>query len=214
MAKFDFLLVGVGGQGILLAGDILAQVGLRAGYDVKKAEVHGMAQRGGSVVSHVRWAEKVLSPLIGRGEVDYLLALEKLEALRYIEMLRPGGTALINDYAIPPLSVSTGKDAYPDDERMRRVISEVTEDFHLLRGTKLAEELGEARAANVVMLGALSALLDVPPEVWLEVIAERVPERYAELNRRAFLRGREAMEVARLQSYIETWRSRGQKTKQ
>jgi len=193
MAKFDFLLVGVGGQGVLLAGDILAEVRLRAGYDVKKAEVHGMAQRGGSVVSHVRWAEKVLSPLIGRGKVDYLLALEKLEALRYIEMLRPGGTALVNDYAIPPVSVSSGDDVYPDDEHMRQVISEVTEDLRLVPGTKLAEELGEARAANVVMLGALSALLDVPPQVWLEVIAERVPERYVELNRRAFLKGREAI---------------------
>ena len=193
MAKFDFLLVGVGGQGVLLASDILAEVGLKAGYDVKKAEVHGMAQRGGSVVSHVRWAEKVLSPLIGRGEVDYLLALEKLEALRHIEMLRPGGTALVNDYAIPPLSISAGDDVYPDDEWLRRTISAVTEDLRLLPGTKLAEELGSARAANVVMLGALSALLDVPPQVWLEVIAERVPERYAELNRRAFLRGREAI---------------------
>ena len=193
MAKFDFLLVGVGGQGVLLAGDILAQVGLKAGYDVKKAEVHGMAQRGGSVVSHVRWAEKVLSPLIGRGEVDYLLALEKLEALRHIEMLRPGGTALVNDYAIPPLSVSAGDDVYPDDERLRRTVSAVTEDLRLVPGAKLAEELGEARAANVVMLGALSALLDVSPQVWLEVIAERVPERYVELNRRAFLKGREAI---------------------
>jgi len=193
MAKFDFLLVGVGGQGVLLASDILAQVGLKAGYDVKKAEVHGMAQRGGSVVSHVRWAEKVLSPLIGQGEVDYLLALEKLEALRHIEMLRPSGTALVNDYAIPPVSVSSGDDVYPDDEHMRQVISEVTEDLRLVPGTKLAEELGEARAANVVMLGALSALLDVPPQVWLEVIAERVPERYVELNRRAFLKGREAI---------------------
>ncbi|HIC93866.1 MAG TPA: indolepyruvate oxidoreductase subunit beta [Anaerolineae bacterium] len=193
MAKFDFLLVGVGGQGVLLAGDILAQVGLRAGYDVKKAEVHGMAQRGGSVVSHVRWAEKVLSPLIGQGEADFLLALEKLEALRHIEMLRPDGTALVNDYAIPPLSVSAGDDVYPDDEHVRQVISAVTDDLRLLPGTKLAEELGSARAANAVMLGALSALLDVPPELWLEVIAERVPERYAELNRRAFLKGREAI---------------------
>jgi len=214
MNKLDFLLVGVGGQGILLASDVLAELGLRAGYDAKKAEVHGMAQRGGSVVSHVRWAEKVLSPLIGRGEVDYLLALEKLEALRYIEMLRPGGTALVNDYAIPPVSVSSGDEVYPDDGRVRQVISKVTKDFHLVPGIKLAEELGEARAANVVMLGALSTFLDVPPEMWLEVIAERVPEKYAELNRRAFLRGREAMGVARLQSYIETWRSRGQKTKQ
>lgn len=204
MAKLDFLLVGVGGQGVLLASDVLAEVGLRAGYDAKKAEVHGMAQRGGSVVSHVRWAEKVLSPLIGRGEVDYLLALERLEALRYIEMLKPGSTALINDYAIPPVSVSSGDDVYPDDGRVRQVLSEVTEDFHLVPGIKLAEELGNARAANVVMLGALSAFIDLPPEVWLEVVTERVPDKYVELNRQAFLRGRETMEVARPQSRTET----------
>jgi len=189
MTKLDFLLVGVGGQGVLLASDILAEVGLRAGYDVKKAEVHGMAQRGGSVVSHVRWAEKVFSPLIGRGEVDYLLALEKLEALRYIEMLRPGGTVIVNDHRIPPVSVSFGNDEYPDDQRVRRVLSEVADNVQFVPGVKLAEEVGNARVSNVVMLGALSKFLDVNLDTWLEVIAERVPEKYVELNRRAFLRG-------------------------
>lgn len=190
MTKFDFLLVGVGGQGVLLASDILAEVGLKAGYDAKKAEVHGMAQRGGSVVSHVRWAEKVLSPLIGRGEVDYLLALEKLEALRYIEVLRPGGTVIVNDHRIPPVSVSSGGDEYPDDQRVRRVLSEVAGDVRFLPGVELARELGNARASNVVTLGALSQCLDVDLDIWLEVIAERVPEKYVELNRQAFLAGR------------------------
>ena len=190
MTKFDFLLVGVGGQGVLLASDILAEVGLRAGYDAKKSEVHGMAQRGGSVVSHVRWAEKVLSPLIGLGEVDYLLALEKLEALRYIEVLRPGGTVIVNDHRIPPVSVSSGGDEYPDDQRVRRVLSEVTDDVHFVPGVELAEELGNARASNVVMLGALSKSLDIDLDIWLEVIAERVPEKYVELNHQAFLKGR------------------------
>jgi indolepyruvate ferredoxin oxidoreductase beta subunit len=190
MNKFDFLLVGVGGQGVLLASDILAEVGLRAGYDVKKSEVHGMAQRGGSVVSHVRWARKVLSPLIGLGEVDYLLALEKLEALRYIEMLRPEGTVIVNDHRIPPISVSSGNDEYPDDQRVRRALSEVTDDIQFVPGVELAEELGNARASNVVMLGALSKSLDIDLETWLEVIAERVPEKYVELNRQAFLKGR------------------------
>ena len=190
MTKFDFLLVGVGGQGVLLASGILAEVGLRAGYDAKKSEVHGMAQRGGSVVSHVRWAEKVLSPLIGLGEVDYLLALEKLEALRYIEVLRPGGTVIVNDHRIPPVSVSSGGDEYPDDQRVRRVLSEVTDDVHFVPGVELAEELGNARASNVVMLGALSKSLDIDLDIWLEVIAERVPEKYVELNHQAFLKGR------------------------
>ena len=190
MNKIDFLLVGVGGQGVLLASGILAEVGLRAGYDAKKSEVHGMAQRGGSVVSHVRWAEEVLSPLIGLGEVDYLLALEKLEALRYIEMLRPGGTVIVNDHSIPPVSVSFGSDEYPDDQRVWRVLSEVTDDVQLVPGVELAEELGNARVSNVVMLGALSKFLDIALDIWLELIGERVPEKYVELNRQAFLKGR------------------------
>lgn len=190
MNKIDFLLVGVGGQGVLLASGILAEVGLRAGYDAKNSEVHGMAQRGGSVVSHVRWAEKVLSPLIGLGEVDYLLALEKLEALRYIEMLRPGGTVIVNDHSIPPVSVSSGSDEYPDDQRVWRVLSEVTDDVQLVPGVELAEELGNARVSNVVMLGALSKFLDIALDIWLELIGERVPEKYVELNRQALLKGR------------------------
>ena len=190
MTKFDFLLVGVGGQGVLLASDILAEVGLRAGYDAKKSEMHGMAQRGGSVVSHVRWAEKVLSPLIGLGEVDYLRALEKLEALRYIEMLRPGGTVIVNNHRIPPLSVSSGNDEYPDDQGMKRVLSEVAAAVHFVPGVELAKELGNARASNVVMLGALSKFIATDLDVWLEVITERVPEKYGALNRQAFLKGR------------------------
>ena len=190
MTKFDFLLVGVGGQGVLLASDILAEVGLRAGYDAKKSEMHGMAQRGGTVVSHVRWAEKVLSPLIGLGEVDYLLALEKLEALRYIEMLRPGGTVIVNNHRIPPVSVSSGNDEYPDDQGMKRVLSEVAAAVHFVPGVELAKELGNARASNVVMLGALSKFIATDLDVWLEVITERVPEKYGALNRQAFLKGR------------------------
>ncbi len=190
MNKFDFLLVGVGGQGVLLASGILAEVGIRAGYDAKKSEVHGMAQRGGSVVSHVRWAKKVLSPLIGLGEVDYLLGLEKLEALRYIEVLKPGGTVIVNDHRIPPVSVSSGNHEYPDDQRMRRVLSEVAAGVHFVPGVELAEELGNARASNAVMLGALSKFLAIDLDIWLEVITERVPEKYVALNRQAFLKGR------------------------
>jgi indolepyruvate ferredoxin oxidoreductase beta subunit len=193
MAKVDFLLAGVGGQGVLLASDVLAEVGLRAGYDVKKAEVHGMAQRGGSVVSHVRWSSQVHSPLIGAGETDIFLAFEKVEALRHIALLRPGGRAIINEHAIRPITVTTGAAEYPDDDRARRVVAQVTDDVYWVPGLEIAEELGNARVANVVLLGALSALLDVPPETWLEVIEERVPPRFVELNREAFRRGREVV---------------------
>jgi indolepyruvate ferredoxin oxidoreductase beta subunit len=192
MKNTNFLLVGVGGQGTLLASNVLAQVGVKAGFDVKKAEVHGMAQRGGSVSSHVRWGEKVYSPLIGRGEVDYLVSLEKLEALRYVSMLRPGGTAIVGDMRIPPLSVSSGDDVYPSDEEVRRMLGEVTDDFHLVPSLRLAEEAGDARVHNLVVLGALSSFItQVALDIWLEVIAEWVPEKYIELNQRAFRLGRE-----------------------
>ena len=190
MKRFNFLLTGVGGQGTLLASNILAEVGLRAGYEVKKSEVHGMAQRGGSVVSHVRWGEKVYSPLIGRGEADYLLAFEKLEALRYIEFLRPGALALINEQRIMPLSVSSGQDEYPGDERLQKALRAMGADFRFVPGVTLAGDLGNPRASNVVLLGALSAFLDVPPALWLEVIARCVPERFTALNQQAFQKGR------------------------
>jgi len=195
MVKVNFLLAGVGGQGTILASDVLAAVGLRTGHDVKKSEVHGMAQRGGSVTTYVRWGEKVYSPLIGPGEVDFFLAFEKLEALRHIEMLRPGGIVLINDYAIPPLSVSSGNDEYPTDERIEALLSVVTSTYYLLPAMTLAEQLGNTRVNNVVLLGSLSHWLsDVPLESWQEAIRERVPPKFVELNQQAFLVGREAME--------------------
>jgi indolepyruvate ferredoxin oxidoreductase beta subunit len=194
MKSINFLLAGVGGQGTILASDVLAAVGLRSGQDVKKSEVHGMAQRGGSVTTYVRWGDKVYSPLIGPGEADFYLAFEKLETLRYIEMLRPGGTVLVNDHTISPLSVSSGSDAYPDDERVKAIISAVTPHFFLVPATVLAESLGNARVNNVVLLGALSYFVpDVPTAMWAEAIRERVPAKLADLNERAFVLGRETM---------------------
>jgi indolepyruvate ferredoxin oxidoreductase beta subunit len=193
ISSVNFLLVGVGGQGTLLASSVLAQVGVQAGFDVKKAEVHGMAQRGGSVSSQIRWGEEIYSPLIAKGEVDFLVAFEKLEALRYVGMLRSDGTVLMGEMAIPPLSVSSGDDVYPSDEQVRRVIGAVTDSAHFVPSLRLAEEAGNIRAHNVVVLGALSNLIDqVPLETWLDVVTERVPERYVEVNKRAFQMGREA----------------------
>lgn len=189
----NFLVTGVGGQGALLASNVIAAVGVRAGYDVKKAEVHGMSQRGGSVYSHIRWGEKLDSPVIGRGEVDYLLALEKLEVLRYLQMLRLGGTAVVGELKIPPLTVSAGKDAYPDDEQVRRMLGQITDKYYLVPTLTLAKEAGNARAHNVVLLGALSTMIqDVPRDIWLQAVEERVPERFIEVNRRAFEAGRRA----------------------
>jgi len=195
MVAINFLLAGVGGQGTILASDVLASVGLRAGYDVKKSEVHGMAQRGGSVTTSIRWGDKVYSPLIGPGEADFFVSFEKLEALRHIGKLRPGGVVLVNDYAIPPLSVSSGSDQYPDDERLVGVLQASTANHYLLPANSLAEDLGNPRVNNVVLLGALSHWLpDVELPTWLEAVRDRVPPRFADLNEQAFLVGREAME--------------------
>lgn len=191
MKNINFLIVGVGGQGALLASDVLAETGVRAGFDVKKAEVHGMSQRGGSVNSHVRWGERVLSPVIGQGDVDFLLALEKLESLRYIGWLRRGGTALVGEFKIPPLTVSSGDDHYPEDDEIKGVLSQVTGDVHFIPTLSLAERAGNSRAHNVVLLGALSTLIEgVSTETWLDVIAARVPAKAVEINRQAFAMGR------------------------
>jgi indolepyruvate ferredoxin oxidoreductase beta subunit len=195
MKTINFFLTGVGGQGTLLASNVLAQVGVRAAFDVKKAEVHGMAQRGGSVSSQIRWGDKIYSPLIAKGEVDFLVAFEKLEALRYITtgMLRLGGTVLVGEMSIPPLSVSSGDDVYPSDEQVQHIIGAVTDDVRFIPSLCLAEKVGNVRAHNVVLLGALSNLIEqVSVETWLGVIAERVPERYLEVNKRAFQMGRKA----------------------
>jgi indolepyruvate ferredoxin oxidoreductase beta subunit len=196
MKTINFFLTGVGGQGTLLASNVLAQVGVQAGFDVKKAEVHGMAQRGGSVSGQIRWGDQVYSPLIAKGEVDYLVAFEKLEALRYVTIgvLRPGGAVLVGEMAIPPLSVSSGDDVYPTDDEMKRIIGAATDRVHTIPSLSLAEEAGNVRAHNIVVLGALSTFLDqVEPEMWLEVIAKRVPSKYVEVNKLAFQFGRESI---------------------
>jgi indolepyruvate ferredoxin oxidoreductase beta subunit len=193
MKDINFLVVGVGGQGALLASNVLAEVGVAAGFDVKKAEVHGMSQRGGSVNSHVRWGAAVKSPVIGNGEVDILLSLEKLETLRYLSMLRSDGTILIGEFKIPPLTVSSGDDAYPADNQIESVMRQVTKDFQFIPTLTLAEEAGTTRAHNVVLLGALSAKIEaVSPEIWLDVIESRVPKKFIALNRKAFQLGRAA----------------------
>jgi indolepyruvate ferredoxin oxidoreductase beta subunit len=197
----NFLLAGVGGQGTILASDVLVNVGLAAGYQAKQAEVHGMSQRGGSVTGHVRWGKVVYSPLVGAGEVDVYLAFEKAEALRNLGQLRPGALAVVNMQAIEPVTVTSGGQSYPDDEALRRGVAQVTDRAVYVDGAAIAEGLGNIRAANVVLLGALSALMEraglagieLAPETWLGVITARVPAKYAELNRRAFEAGRAAV---------------------
>lgn len=188
---FNCVLVGVGGQGTILASQILAEVGLEAGYDVKKSEVHGMSQRGGSVISHVRWhRQEVFSPLVGLGEADVLVAFEKLEALRFVEHLARGGTALVNDMQILPITVTVGGTPYPEDSHLQQAIAALGGKLVLIPGEDLAKQAGNVKAANVVLLGAISRLLPLPEEVWWSCLERRIPARFLELNRKAFALGR------------------------
>ena len=197
METTNFLITGVGGQGTVLASDIMGAVGLAAGYDVKKSDILGLAIRGGAVVSHVRWGETVHSPIVPDGQADYLLAFEVLEGLRWLDQVRPDGTVLINQQEIHPVTVSSGHATYPDKETIERSLEAAADHVHRAPALQLAQELGNARVLNVVLLGALSALLPVEPQVWHEVLKERVPSRFMDLNLRAFSRGREWMQERR-----------------
>ncbi len=183
----NILLVGVGGQGIILASEIMSDVFLAAGYDAKKSEVHGMAQRGGSVSTHVRFGEKVYSPLIKDGEVDIFMAFEELEALRYLSVLRPQATILLNQERLNPPSVSLGNEAYPD---VSAALREQAGQFKGIPGRDLAVQAGDARAVNIVLLGVLSVLLPIPENIWLDHIVRRFPPKAEAVNRQAFILGR------------------------
>lgn len=211
-SKVDFALVGVGGQGIVLASDLLAEVGLAAGYDVKKTDSLGMSQRGGSVVSFVRWAAKVYSPLPKRGDVDVALALEKLEAGRVAEWLRPGGLAVVNDQALPPPSVNAGADRYPSDDEVLGLLGARTDRVYLMPGPRLADELGNPRVVNVVLLGFVSAFLPVEVAVWSETLSRLMPARIREVNLRAIRRGWELGLQARGGSFAPSELSTGEAT--
>jgi len=185
----NILLVGVGGQGILLASEVLAETFMLAGYDVKKSEIHGMSQRGGSVVSHVRYGKEVFSPTVPEGEGDILFGFELMETCRYLPLLKQGGKVIANDLKIQPPAVLSGQTAYPDD--LPEVIRSRFPDFLLVDGQKLATEAGNPRAANTVLLGAVSKLLDIPEEFWFKALGRMVPAKALEVNRKAFQMGRE-----------------------
>lgn len=190
MKPINFLLAGVGGQGVLTSSDIVAEVGLVAGYDAKKSEIHGFSQRGGVVESHVRWAEKVFSPVSPPGEVDFLVAFEPLEAARWANWLRPGGVILADRHTIDPLSVSAGDLTYPDLADIEVALRTRTDQVTFVQGLEIAQRLGNPRMANTVLLGSLSNYLDVPLETWLQVIGQRLKPKYVAANHKAFLEGR------------------------
>jgi len=184
----SIVLAGVGGQGTLLASGILAQAAMQAGYDVKTNEVHGMAQRGGFVVAHVRYGTAVHSPLVARGTASVLGALEQVEALRFAEFLGPGGLAVVSAQAIVPVTVSSGAAKYPRD--VESLLHQAFPKLAYIRAAEAAASLGGVQAANIVLLGAMSKGLDLPVRAWKEAIAVSVRERFRDLNLRAFDLGR------------------------
>jgi indolepyruvate ferredoxin oxidoreductase, beta subunit len=198
--KQDILMVGVGGQGIILASDVLGEVALAIGLDVKKTDTLGMAQRGGSVTSHLRIGEKVWSPLISPAEADVILAFEKLEAARWVNYLKPDGLTIINNLAIPPLSISLGTQTYPDDQEIINSFKQRTLKVHLVDGSRQASRLGDVRTLNIYMLGYLSILLPmkISLDTWQICIKKQLPAKILDINIHAFDKGREVASIVNL----------------
>jgi indolepyruvate ferredoxin oxidoreductase beta subunit len=184
----NILMAGVGGQGVILASEIVSEAMMQSGYDVKKSEVHGMAQRGGSVTTHVRFGKKVYSPLIKDGEVDILFSFELLETMRYLDSLRPDAIVLVNNQKILPPSVTLGKDAYPDT--IPGLLSARYPRFELVDALAVAQQAGNAKAVNVAFVGALS-FFDVAENIWHKALAAMLPPKLVDLNLKAFALGRE-----------------------
>jgi indolepyruvate ferredoxin oxidoreductase beta subunit len=184
----NILMVGVGGQGTLLASEVLSETLMQAGFDVKKSEIHGMSQRGGSVVSHVRFGKEVHSPIIPEGDADIILGFELLETYRYLPLLKEGGKVVANDLRINPSVVSTGGEKYPEGiaDKLRQLVP----DCIILDGLKLATDAGNPKAANTVLIGALSKHLEVDEKYWLAAIGKMVPKKALDVNLRAFQLGR------------------------
>ncbi len=183
----NVLMTGVGGQGIILASDILTEVMMRFGMDVKKSEIHGMAQRGGSVMSHVRFDRHVSSPLIPYGSCDILLSFEELETGRYLQYLKEDTTVIINRFRLSPPTVIAGKEAYPD---IIPVVKEKAQNIRMVDGSALAGELGNPRGVNVILLGALSTMLEPGEALWLDTIIDMLPEKIRAQNIEGFKQGR------------------------
>lgn len=188
METKNIMIVGVGGQGTLLTSRILGGITVDAGYDVKLSEVHGMAQRGGSVVTFVRYGDKVAEPIVEEGQADVLIAFEKLEALRYAHFLKPSGVIVVNDWRIDPITVVTGAAQYPG-----KIIEKLSEKYQVysMNAMEEAKKLGNPKAFNVIVLGLAARHMDFEKEAWLRVIEKTVPPKTVDINKAAFLLGYE-----------------------
>ncbi len=185
---YNILIVGVGGQGIILASDVLGRVAARHGYDVKKNEIHGMAQRGGSVSSHVRFGKVVSSPIIKMGEADVLLSFEQIETLRYFPFLSEKGQVIVNNQKILPPAVFTGQQDYPPDV-LERIMQKAPNTI-IVDGPSVAKNIGNPKVLNIIFLGVLSKFLDIPPEIYEQTLRESLKPKLLDINIRAFNEGR------------------------
>lgn len=190
METKSIMIVGVGGQGSLLASRLLGNVLLAQGFDVKVSEVHGMSQRGGSVVTYVKYGDKVYSPVIEQGEADAVISFEQLEAARWLPYLKKGGHLITSTQKIDPMPVITGAMKYPED--IIKKISDLGVDITAVDALKLAEEAGNSKASNVVLMGVVSTKMDFDDKLWQDAIEQCVPEKFLELNKKAFELGKNA----------------------
>ncbi len=186
MEKLNIMVVGVGGQGTLLTSRIIGKTALNAGFDVKLSEVHGMAQRGGSVVTFVRFADKVNEPVVEEGEVDILIAFEKLEALRYAHFLKKDGKLIVNDCRIDPMTVVIGASEYPDNviENLKK-----EHEVYTIDGGAIANKIGNSKVLNSVVLGLAAKHIGFSVDEWIEIIEKTVPQKTVDINKQAFMEG-------------------------
>lgn len=184
----NIMIVGVGGQGTLLASRILGKIAIKEGYDVKVSEVHGMSQRGGSVITYVKYGDKVYSPIIDKGEADLILAFEMLEAMRALPYLKKGGRIIANTQKMNPMPVITGAVKYPEniEEKLSKKVN-----LQAVDALSLAERAGNIKAVNVVLIGLLAKSMDIDKQVWIDVIEETVPQKLVDVNLKAFELGYE-----------------------
>ncbi|MCM1262940.1 MAG: indolepyruvate oxidoreductase subunit beta [Butyrivibrio sp.] len=190
METKSMMIVGVGGQGTLLASKLLGRMLLKNGFDVKVSEVHGMSQRGGSVVTYVRWGDKVYSPIVGKGQADYIVSFEMLEAARYTDYLKADGKLITNIQQVNPMPVIAGTAVYPENLAVK--LKDAGVDLDAIDAVSLAEEAGSTKAVNLVLMGRLSKYFDFSKEEWLETIGQSVPPKFVDMNRKAFELGRKA----------------------
>jgi len=188
--NIDFLIAGIGGQGTVVASDILSDVGSESGYDVKKSDILGLAVRGGSVVSHVRWGEQVHAPMIEEGTAHFLVGFEWLETLRRLSYVHSKGTIVVNDCRLDPITVSSGQSDYPERDAIVTELKKAAKKVHVIPGLQTALDIGNARTLNIVVMGALSKLLEPSQSLWEGIVQKRVPKKLVGLNLEAFRKGR------------------------